>query len=399
MHTKSQKVQSINHWMRDFASRNVNSLLIDERRCIPPHIVIEFGNQGLLGMGIAAEFGGLNLNMGEQISIIEQLAAIDTTLAIFVGLNNSLGINPINKFATQAVRESILPRLAKGMELGAFALTESGAGSNPRDMSSTAESDGHGGWVLNGEKVWIGSAAWATYLNVFVKMLDENKQLVGVTGFVVRKDTPGIVMGEEALTMGVKGMVQNKIYLKNVPVFEENLLGDIGKGFEIAQDTMRMGRVGLCAVCLGAMKRCFTMAFRYAQKRKIITGRLCDNPITLEILSRQQMRIEILETVMSYVTAKYDNHAMVSEEISITAKIIGPEFLWLSVDETMQILGGRGYIETNAIPQIMRDARLLRIFEGPTETMAFYLGMLLSQKNSTFIKCQLDPPDLSQIIT
>jgi alkylation response protein AidB-like acyl-CoA dehydrogenase len=395
---KSTFVQSINEWIREFADKNINSLLIDERRTIPPHIVIEFGNKGLLGMLCGKEWGGLGLSLMDCVHITEQLSAIDTTLATFVGLNNTLGLLPILNHATPAMKQKILPPLAKGLELAAFAITETGAGSNPRNMSTTAKPDGNGGWIINGEKVWIGSAAWATYLNVFAKVVDENDQLMGITGFVVRKDAPGVTIGEEALTMGVRGMVQNKIYFKDVHVTAEDMLGEIGKGFEIAQEAMCVARLGICSVCLGAMKRCFNMACHYAQNRKIITGKLIDNPITLDLLKQQKIRIEIIETFLSSVTAKYDKKEHIPEELLMTAKIIGPEYLWDTVDETMQILGGRGYVETNAIPQIMRDARLLRIFEGPTETMVFYLGLLLSQKNSQFINTQLDYADLGQIV-
>jgi alkylation response protein AidB-like acyl-CoA dehydrogenase len=368
-------------WLRHYGERNINSVLIDERRCIPPNILLDLGNQGLFGMRVSREFGGLDLSYHDTFKIIEQLAAIDTSIAILVGLNSVLGIRPIDNFASSAIREKALPLMAKGRVLGAFAVTEPDAGSNPRSMNSTARPAGEGAWVLNGEKVWIGNAAWANYINVFVKMVDENDRFIGITGFVLDRNTPGLVIGEEALTMGVKGLVQNRIYLRDVPVTREQMLGEPGKGFEVAQDAMKMGRLGMSAICLGAMKRCFNLVMTYAKQRKIITGQMIDNPFVLHVLHEQAMRIETVQTFLDYVTKELDEGRELPEEIYLTAKILAPEYLWESVDESMQLLGGRGYIETNILPQILRDARLLRIFEGPTETMAFYLGMLFSQKS------------------
>ncbi len=376
----SEVVPKILAWLRNYAENNINSRLIDERRTIPPNIVLDFGNKGLLGMNIDEEYGGLNLNYDNTFKIIEQLAAIDTSLAIFVGLNNVLGVRPILRFAPEKLKNITLPALARGLELAAFAITEPGAGSNPRGMSSTAVPDGKGGWLINGEKMWIGSGSWANYMNVFVNLMDDDNKLIGVTGFVIRRDTPGLLIGEESLTMGVRGLVQNRIYFHNVRVTPENLLGDMGKGFEIAQDTMRMGRAGLCVISLGAMKRCYTLAYHYATHRKIITGPMIENPLIVEILKTQALRIDVIQSLVSYICYLLDNGESIPEELSLTCKILGPEFLWQTADELMQMLGGRGYIETNAVPQIFRDARLLRIFEGPTETMAFYLGMLMLQK-------------------
>ena len=142
-------------WLREYASSYINSRLIDERRCIPPHIVLDFGNRGLLGMQVPREYGGLGLGNYDTMRVLQQLGAIDTTLSLFVGLNNILGIRPILRYGSKALQDELLPILARGRELAAFAITEPGAGSNPQGITSSAIPDGDS-WRLSGTKIWSG---------------------------------------------------------------------------------------------------------------------------------------------------------------------------------------------------------------------------------------------------
>ena len=371
-------------WLREVISPQIDSLWMDEHRNIPADLVIELGNQGLLGFFIAKEFGGLGWSYGQAFKFVENLAALDTTLAIFVGLNNVLGIKPLN-FAKSALKQKALPSLAKGHELGAFAFTEPGAGSNPKKMESSATPVSDHAWKINGVKIWIGSAAWATYIHVFVNLLDAQGKNLGLTAFTLQRNTPGLTIGEEALTLGVKGMVQNRIYLQDVLVTRENMLGRPGEGLTVSQDTMKIGRVGLCTIALGAMKKCYCLAYLYAKKREIGTGLLLDSAFAGQVLLEITYRCEIIEEFLKYVAKALDEKKELPEEFFLAAKILGPEFLGETADAAMQLLGGRGYIETLQIAKIYRDARLLRIFEGPTETLSHYLGMLLSKKKSAFI--------------
>ena len=377
-------------WLGHYANQRINSRLIDERRCIPPHIVLDFGNQGVLGMQVPTHYGGLALNNTDMMRVMEQLGAIDPTLSLFVGLNNVLGIRPILKHAGESIKDDILPLLATGRELAAFALTEPGAGSNPQAIASRAVPDGPDRWRLHGTKIWSGSAAWAGIINVFVQQLNGNGQASGMSGFVVRQGTEKLRQGAESLTMGMRGMVQNTIYLEGVPVGPENLLGGAtGAGMTVAQDAMMFGRLTIGASCVGGMKRCAQLMLRYATGRSIATGRLLDNPITLARLSDLTAAITAVETLIYQVTALLDRDKPVPVDAYVVAKIAGPEFLWQAADHLVQLLGGRGYIEPNLAPQILRDTRILRIFEGPTETLTMFLGSRVANKSE----------DLQQFLT
>ncbi len=369
-----QRADDVINWLRSYGGDRINSRVIDERRCIPPHIVLDLGNRGILGMQVSENYGGLALKNRDTMRVIEQIAAIDLTLATFVGGNNALGIRPIQRYATQALRDELLPVLASGREMAALAVTEPGAGSNPKAISATAVANGKSGWQLHGTKIWSGSASWAGVINVFVQLLDASGQSSGITGFVVHQGTPGLRIGPEALTMGMRGMVQNTIYLNDVSVEPSHLLWRPGAGMEVAQDTFMFARLGLGAISVGGMKRVAQLMHRYATRRSVATGRLLDNPVTLARLSDLTAAITTVEVLVDLIAELLDAGHSVPEEAFVACKTSGPEFLWWAADTLVQLLGGRGYMENNLAPQILRDARLFRIFEGPTETLNMYLG-------------------------
>ena len=376
--SSSQKADQVINWLRSYANKRINSRLIDERRCIPPYIVLDFGNQGLLGMQVEAKHGGLlALNNCDAVRVIEQLAGIDLTLATFVVINNFLGIRPIERYGTDHLKSDLLPLLATGRELASFALTEAIAGSNPRAMAAQAISNQQGGWQLQGTKIWIGSASWAGAINVFVKLFDQNSKALGNTGFTLRQGTPELKHGKEAVTMGMRGIVQNPVHLDGVSVDPSNLLGEIGSGMTVAQDAMLFTRLAIGAKSVGAMKHCAQIMLRYADRRSIGTGGLLNNPVTIVRLSNLTAAITAVETLVYRIAQLLDQGVSIPLEAYIACKTSGPEFLWQAADHLIQLLGGRGYIETNIAPQILRDARIFRIFEGPTETLNMFMGSSL----------------------
>jgi len=371
---EQKKVAELLNWLRNYAHEHIDSRQMDERRCLSPGLILDFGNKGLLGMQVPEAYGGLGLGHRAMLDIIQQLGAIDLTLALFVGLNNVLGIRPILNYGSDELKEKWLPKLAAGRELAAFALTEAGAGSHPIGIAAQATPTAAGCWQLQGEKIWSGSAAWAGILNVFVQQVDEAGRPIGITGFAVERGTTGLRQGPEALTTGMRGMVQNTVFLNQVPVEASQQLGEAGAGMSVAQDAMRYGRLAIAAACAGGMKRCAQLMLRYAQRRQISTGRLLDNPVMLNRLSWLKQATALVESLVALTASRLDQSLPTSEDLYAVCKIMAPELYWQATDSLIQSLGGRGYIETNLAPQMMRDARVLRIFEGPTEVIAMHLG-------------------------
>ncbi|WP_264770467.1 acyl-CoA dehydrogenase family protein [Coxiella burnetii] len=366
----STRQQETLEWIRNYASKKINSQLFDQRRCFPPYVILDIGNRGLLGFMAGKKYGGEDYSLSEIAAITEQLAAVDLSLCSFIGLNNALGILPIVKGANDEIKDRYLPLLASGRILAAFALTEPVAGSNPNAIQSVATPYQRNRWRLNGEKCWIGSGSWCGVLSTFVKI--EGSQIL--SGFVIDANNSGLIQGKESLTMGMRGMVQNTLYFKDLVVHENQLLGEINQGMPIAQHAMMFARFGLNCMSIGALKRSLQLMMRYASKRSIKTGLLAANPLSMLYITNLLAAVYTL-SALSRATMQWQQHPHFSGPLSITCKIFGPEFLGFGVDRLVQLLGGRGYIESNQVPQLFRDARLLRIFEGPTEMLLMYLGM------------------------
>ncbi len=384
--SSTEKTNKLIGWLREYAEQRINSRLIDERRTISPHIILDMGNHGLMGMQVPESYGGLGLSHYDTRMIMEQLGAIDISLSLFIGLNNILGIRPILNFASQEIKEKFLPILAKGRELAAFALTEPGAGSNPNSISAKSQQISENRWKLNGTKIWSGGATWAGFINTFAKEYDHNGNPRGITAYLLRQGTKGLIQGGEALTTGMRGSIQNTIYFKDLIIDQTNILGEPGKGMHVANATLLYGRLTIASACIGAMKRCLQLIERYASRRSIASGILLDNPVTMMKISEITFYIDCSEVLVNKIVGLLDQENDVNEDLYTIAKILVPEWLWQTSDNLIQILGGRGYIETNIAPQIMRDARVLRVFEGPTETLKVFLGSKMLNNEANLYK-------------
>lgn len=368
------KAQGLVAFLRDYAQQRINSRLFDARRCIPPYVVLDFGREGLLGLGVPTALGGIALTWRERIPVVQQLAAIDLTLAMLVGIHNELGIGPILRFGQPQLQQELIPALARGQMLGGLAITEEGAGANPRAIQATAETNAAGGWRLNAQKVWVGNGSWAGVLNVFARVTEGRASRV--LGFAVSTRTRGVRMGLEAMTMGMRGIVQSRVHFENVEVGADRLLGDAKGDLVVAEASFRMARLGIAIAASGAIKRCLQLLLRYGSRRSIATGALLEHPLFGAAVGDSHTAAKVLDRLTLLVADELDAGREVPSELFFVCKALAPEYLHAAADSLVQWLGGRGYIEANEAPQLLRDARLLRIFEGPTETMRGHLGSL-----------------------
>ncbi|OON62274.1 hypothetical protein B0920_01975 [Massilia sp. KIM] len=359
-------------WLRQYAARRLDSRLMDERRSLAPHLLLDFGNRGLLGLQVPKAFGGRALATPDLLRVMEQLAALDLTVATVVGVHNGLGLRPLLRYGTEALRAHALPDLAAGRQLAAFALTEPAAGANPLAMRTRAQRV-EGGWRLNGEKHLIGLASWAGWITVLARAVGADGGALGTVALLVPEDAPGLRQGPEALTMGMRAMVQNALRFEDMFVPDAQVLGHPGAGMEVARDAMAFARLGIGALCIGAMKRCAQLMLRYAGRREVAGGLLAENPETLARLDELSCAVAALEALVRAISA-HDKGGELPQEACMACKCVASELLWETADALMQMLGGRGYLEPNLAPQILRDARVLRILEGPTEALYAHLG-------------------------
>ena len=378
-------------FLRQYADNRLDSWLMDERRSLPPSLVSHFGAEGLFGLRVDRKYGGRDLSYTDTFRVIRQAAAIDPNIAVLLAVHNSLGIPPIRDFADEDTKQRVLPVLATGRGLVTVATSEPGMGSNVvRGMTATAIRQADRGFIINGEKSWISLGAASSYITVLAKLQEPNGRKRGITAFLLPTSTPGFRPQSEAMTIGLRAIPQDHIVLDNVRVPHSAVLGVEGAGAALAQNSFKSGRAFLAASGLGAMQRCIQLAERFASRRSVATGRLLDNGVTQRILADCAAATRAVENLVFSLADRLDRGGPVPDEFFFTCKIIGCELAGQVVDQCVQLMGARGYVDTDIVGKYFRDFRVLRIFEGATEAMSFFVGTRilrdLESFNTTMVK-------------
>jgi alkylation response protein AidB-like acyl-CoA dehydrogenase len=309
---------------------------------------------------------------------------VDLSIAVAVGLHNMLGLRTVTEYASETVKSSLGMDCAKGVRWCAFALTESGAGSDPRRINTEARRQADGSWILNGTKCWTGIGAWCGAVVTFAKAFDETGSPLGITGFAFNAETPGFRVGSESMTMGLRGMFQGEIHFEDLHLGKDQLQGKPGDGLIQAGNILMTSRIGCVAFSCGAMHRCLQITQSYVSQRKISTGRMMDNGCVSDGFAKMLAKTAALDSFFEWLCERVDRGEQLSDELCCVAKVIGPEWAFEVADGCMQLMGGRGYEESNVVARIFRDIRVIRIFEGPTETLRFHLGGLVVRSDKAF---------------
>lgn len=373
-------------FLREYARNFLNSRVMDERRSLPPALVSDFAEVGLLGLQIPRKYGGQGLGHADMNRVFTQLGAIDANLAVFCAVHNTLGTPPVRLSASKRVKAEVLPRLAGGQALITSAISEPGIGSHVRGMTTTASRNADGSFTIDGTKKWISLGGDARYVNVFARLRDERGRPGGITGFLVDSRTPGFEIGPEMLTLGLRAVPQYDLTFRNLRVPASALLGEEGAGLDIAKTAFMGGRVVLSAMTLGAAMRSLELAQRFAKGREIATGPMAENGRIREVLADAAAGVQAAESLISHIATWQDAGEIVPDAWFFCAKILGCELGWSAIDKALQVLAARGFLDTNTVGQHFRDFRLFRIFEGSTEALTVYLGTMLVRNPEEFAK-------------
>ncbi|MEJ7578159.1 MAG: acyl-CoA dehydrogenase family protein [Pyrinomonadaceae bacterium] len=345
---------------------------------------------GLIGANVPEEYGGLGLDQTCG-AIISEYIGRSASFATTIGAQSGIGLLPILYFGTDAAKEKYLPKISSGEMISAYALTESGSGSDALAAKATARlSDDGTHYILNGEKMWITNGGFADVFVIFAK-LDGDK----FSGFIVERQ-PGLTNGAEEHKMGIKGSSTTALVLSDVKTPVENLLGEAGKGAKIAFNILNIGRFKLGAMCLGGMKLIMHEAIRYANERQqfgkpissfgAIKSKLAEMAEKTWVGEAMVYRtLGMIETATSD-TSDGDAKLRAIEEYAAECSVIKvalSEYCGFVVDETVQIYGGYGYSADYPAEQAYRDARINRIFEGTNEINRMLVpGMLMKRAMS-----------------
>ncbi len=341
-----------------------SQIAADDR--IPDAIVKEMKDLGLFGLTIPLEYGGLGLNMQEEVAVARVFGRTSPAFRSAFGTNVGIGSQSLVIDGTEAQKQYYLPKMATGEIVGSFCLSEPEAGSDAASVRTTAVKDGDA-YVINGTKRYITNAPWADLFTVFARTDQAVSGARGVSAFLVDRTTQGVSLGQPYRKMGQQGAPVCHVIFDDVRVPAESLVG--GKenvGFITAMKVLDKGRLHISAISVGVAERLIEDATRYAIERKQFNQPIADFQLVQAMLADSQTEMYAAACMVAETARRRDSGESVAA-VAASCKLFATEMVGRVADRAVQIFGGAGYIEDYGIERFYRDVRLFRIYEGTSQ--------------------------------
>jgi acyl-CoA dehydrogenase family protein 9 len=370
---EQERIRELNARIRGYCAEHYDARQAEEDRWIPDRVLRDLGEIGALGLYVDTQYGGQGLSQTGYARVFETVGQIDATLAIVLGVHQSIGFKGISLFGTDEQKERFLPDLATGRKLAAFALTEPEAGSDAYHLRSRAVEQPDGSWVLNGEKRYIGNGSRADVITTFARaeVDGEDKHIA----LILEKGMKGLEVGERYDTMGLQANDLRRLYFKDVRVPPENVLGEPGEGFRVAMQVLNNGRIGLGTGSVGGAKKLLDLSIEHVKERRQFGQPLADFELVQDKIGWMVSYLFGLES-MNYLTCGLVDSGVPDYSLeSAICKVSGTEFLWYAANRALQLAGGEGYMRDRPYEKVLRDTRIYPIFEGANDVMRAFIAL------------------------
>jgi alkylation response protein AidB-like acyl-CoA dehydrogenase len=364
----TEEQQMIQQAVREFAQGVVapSAKARDLEHRFPREEFRQAAELGFAGTLIPEEFGGSELGCIGQMLVVEEISRACASMGVTLAVHNGLATGPIVHFGTEEQKRELLPKLASGEWLGAYALSEANAGTDAAALQCKATRDGDG-WVLNGPKLWITSGSEANLIIVFARAEE------GVTAFLVETDKPGFSVGKIEQKLGIRSSPTVEILLDEYKLPGNRLLGEVGKGLTVAFHTLDGGRIGIAAQANGITQACLDASIKYAGEREQFGKPIGHFQAIQWKLAQMSASLEGAR-LMTYRAASLRDAGKSHTREAAQSKLIASRLSNWAADEAVQIHGGAGYTTEFPVERYFRDARITEIYEGTSEVQCIVIA-------------------------
>lgn len=371
--TFSREQELVRQMVREFAKNEVEPIAaeIDATERFPMENVEKMAKLGMLGIPFDKEYGGAGGDTISYILTVEELSKVCGTTGVIVSAHTSLCASLINQFGNKDQKAKYLTPLAKGEKLGAFGLTEPGAGTDASGQQTTAVLEGDN-YILNGSKIFITNGGVAETFIIFA-MTDKSKGTKGISAFIVEKDFPGFSIGKHEDKLGIRASSTTELVMQNCIVPKENLIGQEGRGFGIAMKTLDGGRIGIAAQALGIAEGALEEACKYMKERKQFGRPLSAFQGLQWMIADMDVRVESARLLV-YKAAFLKDAGLPYSLDAARAKLVAAEVAMEVTTKAVQIFGGYGYTKEYPVERMMRDAKITEIYEGTSEVQKMVIA-------------------------
>ncbi|MFJ4970334.1 acyl-CoA dehydrogenase family protein [Streptomyces sp. NPDC088755] len=373
----SQEQEAVRRLAEEFVAREVTPHVVawDRAENVDRSIVKKLGALGFLGLTVPEEYGGSGGDHLAYCLVTEELGRGDSSVRGIVSVSLGLVAKTVASWGSEEQKRQWLPRLTSGEAIGCFGLTEPGTGSDAGNLATRAVRDG-GDYVINGTKMFITNGTWADVVLLFARTTDAPGHR-GVSAFLVPADTPGLTRRTVHGKLGLRGQATAELVLQDVRVPAATLLGPEGKGFSIAMSALAKGRMSVAAGCVGIAQAALDAAVRYAGEREQFGKVIARHQLVQELLSDISVDVEAARLLTWRVADLVDRGQEFATAAS-QAKLYASEAAVRCANNAIQVFGGYGYIDEYPVGKLLRDARVMTLYEGTSQIQKLIIGRALT---------------------